>query len=150
MTEPADLERRLDRALRNLPTPRAPGSLVTRVLAAVEPAATPVRRSRGWRAWPRRWQVSALVALCIIAGAIVWLPWLTTLVSAANGGAIAASVSARADQLTLAATALRLVWDVTVQPFMPYVVGLAVLMGAAFAILGITLTYVASGRTWEQ
>jgi hypothetical protein len=62
-----DLERLVGRELRRLPLPRAPRTLLPRVLAIT------VRRSRRrswtaiWAAWPRAWRFASLVG---IAGAV--------------------------------------------------------------------------------
>ena len=62
---PDDLERLVDRALAELPTPRAPRSLRPRVLAAVEPV--PIV-GRPWFTWP--WPLQAAAVLGAVALAL--------------------------------------------------------------------------------
>jgi hypothetical protein len=66
---PDDLERLVDRALADLPTPRAPRSLRPRVLAAVEPV--PII-GRPWFTWPWAAQVGSIVASLAIVVAVAW------------------------------------------------------------------------------
>ena len=70
--DPAELERLTDRALRRLPTPRAPRTLLPRVLAAVAAEASRPWYARAWLSWPLQWQlVSAAVTAVILVGAAV-------------------------------------------------------------------------------
>ncbi len=76
---PGDLEDVVDRALKELPAPRAPRTLLPRVMAAIEsgraepaPARTP--RARPWVTWPLAWQVAS-VAVVIALGLGVARLW---------------------------------------------------------------------------
>lgn len=64
--EPADLERFVDAELKALPEPRAPRTLLPRVLAA-----TVVRRRPGAAWWLLR---AACIALPLVAAVVVWQP----------------------------------------------------------------------------
>ena len=70
-----DLERLVDRELKRLPAPRAPETLLPRVMLAVG-----ARRAEApapdWMTWPLSWQVASLVAVVLIAIGL-WrvLPW---------------------------------------------------------------------------
>jgi hypothetical protein len=66
---PDDLERLVDRALADLPTPRAPRSLRPRVLDAVEPV--PIV-GRPWFTWPWVAQAASIVAVLAIAVVVAW------------------------------------------------------------------------------
>src|SRR5262245_42785586 len=75
MTED-DLERRAHDALRRLPTPRAPETLLPRVMGA---SRRPPRRAwyvGAWRTWPQGWQaVSAFAALAaIVVAGVMFAP----------------------------------------------------------------------------
>jgi hypothetical protein len=72
MTE-FELEKRVERALDALPAPKAPASLMPRVMAAVAAAAEkPVPwYSRAWLQWPREAQLASLI-LVVIAGVGLW------------------------------------------------------------------------------
>ena len=67
--DPADLD--LDRALTELPRPRAPRTLLPRVMAAAaQPAAPP---ATGWFTWPRAWQGASIAAALALTALIGWL-----------------------------------------------------------------------------
>jgi hypothetical protein len=67
-----DLERQVERALRQLPSPRAPHTLAPRVMRAVAAAASAaVAPMAGWRQWAPIWQAATLVAALSIALSIL-------------------------------------------------------------------------------
>ena len=69
--DPVDLERLTDRALRTLPTPRAPRSLLPRVLAAVAAEASRPWYARAWLSWPLHWQlVSGAATVSVVVAAM--------------------------------------------------------------------------------
>ncbi|HUF46180.1 MAG TPA: hypothetical protein VMM93_00125 [Vicinamibacterales bacterium] len=102
---------RLHRALRRLPCPRAPHTLLPRVLAAI---ARPWY-AREWLAWPLRWQVAslALAVLMVTAG------WLVVTTSP--------QVTALTASADTAAAAARVLWRLLVQPVFAYVLVLSTL-----------------------
>ena len=64
---PADLEALVSRALRGLPPPPAPPTLLPRVLAAAQRWSQPPWYARAWFTWPVGWQVATIVGLSAIA-----------------------------------------------------------------------------------
>src|SRR5580765_5228087 len=70
---PADLDRLVDRELKHLPSPRAPHTLLPRVLAAVEHWTLRPWYTRAWFTWPLAWQIVSLTALAllVVAGALL-------------------------------------------------------------------------------
>ncbi len=116
--DPADLERLVDRELRQLPRPRAPQSLLPRVMAAaLAPAARPA--ATGWFTWPRRWQIASLaVALAFGAG----LAWLAL--------APPPQVIEAAQDAGQAVAVMRVLWDVLLQRAAGYVF----VLGVAFTL----------------
>ena len=69
----SDLERQTDRALKALPVPEAPPTLVPNVMRAVA-AASQARRpwySHAWLAWPREAQLASL-AFVVLVGIAFW------------------------------------------------------------------------------
>src|SRR5512132_3291824 len=113
---PIDLEQLVDEELKRLPTPRAPRSLLPRVMAATaaQPQARPGRLRAGW---PGGWQFAGgLVAAALIVGlwklAALAQPFIGPLLPAA-GMARAAAVTRGADD---AVTVIRVLWDVVLQP----------------------------------
>ena len=111
-----DLDRRLDRELTRLPRPRAPQSLLPRVLAAttLRPAAT------GWFTWPKEWRVASVAAMTALVAAAAWLL-----------SAPPEPVSGMAQSAGQAATTVRVLWDVVLEPAATYL-----------AIIGIVLTLI--------
>ena len=61
--DPVDLERLIDRELRSLPAPRAPRTLLPRVMAAANEAANRPWYSRTWLQWPVGWQLASALVL---------------------------------------------------------------------------------------
>ena len=81
--DPADLERQIDRELRALPVPRAPRTLLPRIMAAVEETAQRPWYMRTWLQWPMAWQLaSAMVLIGVVAAGSVLLPQLRAAVDA--------------------------------------------------------------------
>jgi len=78
---PADLQRLAHRELRQLPMPRAPHTLLPRIMLAVQEWSSRPWYSRAWFTWPAALKVaSAAVLLLLIAGsALLWPRIETTL-----------------------------------------------------------------------
>ena len=70
--EPVDFDE-LDRALSELPAPRAPRTLLPRVLAAT--VDNPAARPTGWLTWPLAWQVAIPLSILaiVVAGLLTLL-----------------------------------------------------------------------------
>lgn len=127
----AELDRRLDRELRELPGPRAPRTLLPRVLAVtvnrpLGAAAT------GWFTWPRAWQAASVAALALLVG-VVWM-FLTAPPAPVADAARAAGETA---------TVMRAFWEVLFQPFATFIlalgVSLALACAAAWALFEVAL-----------
>ena len=119
----ADLEQKVDRELRRLPAPRAPHTLLPRVLAAVEAWVNRPWYTRAWFTWPLGWQVAS-VALLVPAVVGVWMlpPAPTSVVVTTNAG--------------------RVLWRTMVEPFLAYAFVIVVIMCLACAAFGAALSYV--------
>ena len=128
-----DLETLVDRELKRLPTPRAPQTLLPRVMAAVEAWAQRPWYTRAWFAWPPAWRIASLapVALFIYA---VWA-W---------------RVPAPPPTVVAASDASRAVWAALIEPFLPYIVLVVLLMGAICAAIGLALNYVLLERAEQR
>lgn len=146
-----DLQQLLDRELKQLPVPRAPETLLPRVLAAT------VRRPAGagetWLAWPRIWQIASAVALAVlVTGA--WMlaatfhpgDWLWH----ASGADAPARVAGFARSAVDAATLGRVFWEVLLQPVATYVSVLAISFGLACALLWTALERFALGGASQR
>ena len=143
-----DLERLIDRELTALPEPRAPRTLLPRIMTAVH-AARP-RTSGGWFTWPLVWQISSLAAMVlIILGAANFWP-----VAADTLGAVVSNLSADTSsrlggvirQVEALVSAADTVWRVA-QPMVLGMLVLLAMMGAACAMLGAALRNVVLGGT---
>jgi hypothetical protein len=71
--DPADLEGLLDRELKQLPAPRAPQTLLPRVMAATAGRDVQVPEATGWLTWPLPWRVASVAAVALAAYAAWWL-----------------------------------------------------------------------------
>lgn len=155
---PGDLEDVVDRALKELPAPRAPRTLLPRVMAAIEsgrvepvPASPP--RTRPWVTWPLAWQVASIAVVIALGMGVVRLWPLAASVAALSattltGDALPQMGAVAAETVTTAATvanATRIVWHGLVQPFVGYVLILILVMCAACATFGAALGRVVLG-----
>lgn len=144
----ADLERLVDRELQRLPAPRAPETLLPRVLAAVDAAARRPWYRRAWFTWPIGWQVAS-VSLGIIAltTIVMFIPDVT---SAARDArvvtGVSGEVSSAAQQMESVTTAARVLWRALLAPVVPYAFGLVLLMCLACALFGTVLNHLVFGK----
>jgi hypothetical protein len=146
-----DLAKQVDGALRALPTPKAPRTLVPRVMAAVELSLAPWYR-RAWVTWPAVWQVASAAALALLVVAFWSLARLGS-----EAGAVADIIGSRATVampgslvtfVTWAGSlidASRILWRVIVEPILGYVVMFIVVMSVACVAFGTALNRVALG-----
>jgi hypothetical protein len=148
---PIDLEQLVDAELKRLPTPRAPRSLLPRVLAAVAAQEQHARPARGWTMWPRGWQFAGgVVAAVMFAG--IWRlasfaqPYLADVLSIA-GGDRAASFTRNADE---AAAVVRVLWEVLLQPVATYVSVLAISLALACALFWTAVERLAPGGASQR
>ena len=130
--DPVDLDDRLDRELKRLPAPRAPQTLVPRVMAATVHRDERAAGATGWFTWPLSWRVASVAMVALLAYGTWWL------FSAPPEGM---STAARTAGET--ATVARVVWDVLLQPVATYIfilgVSLALVSAAAWAALEFAL-----------
>ena len=149
--DPADLERLIDRELHTLPAPRAPRTLLPRVMAAVDATARRPWYARTWYEWPIAGQlVSALVLLGVVGAGSALLPQLREVVLALNFVAdVRGDVSASAREVEVATTAVRVLWRTLLAPVVPWAFGLITLMCAACAVFGTALNHLVFGRAFR-
>jgi hypothetical protein len=148
---PIDLEQLVDAELKRLPPPRAPRSLLPRVLAAAAAQEQHARPARGWTMWPRAWQVAGgVVAAVVFVG--LWRlasfaqPYLADLFSI-GGFDRAASFTRNADE---AAAVVRVLWEVLLQPVATYVSVLAISLVLACALLWTAVERLAPGGASQR
>ena len=118
------LERRLHRELLRLPVPRAPRTLLPRVIAAVDRP----WYARAWRTWPVAAQAASLVMTVLL---LVSTSWLLMSVEALSAGP----------------DLIRIGWRLLVQPAVLYVFAVAVAFSLTAAASWAALTRVALGET---
>ena len=123
-----ELERRIGDELSRLAAPQAPGTLLPRVLAAVDAWASRPWYARAWFTWPLGLQIAS-VAL-VLAG--VYGMWAAPPVPAS---------------LVATTSASSVIWRTLFEPLLGYVVGLVVLMCLACAVFGAALNYLFLERT---
>ncbi len=68
-----ELQQRIDQELKALPAPRAPETLLPRVLAATVRRKPAPWYARPWLAWPLRWQVASVVVLLALGAGLSML-----------------------------------------------------------------------------
>jgi hypothetical protein len=126
-----ELETLVDRELRRLPVPHAPHTLLPRVMAAVEAWAQRPWYTRSWFAWPAEWRLVSIVPLALL----VYSVW---------------SLPPAPPTLVAATDASRVVWSALVQPLLPYILLVVLLMGAVCAAFGLALNYVLLERAEQR
>jgi uncharacterized membrane protein YfcA len=140
---PDDLERLVDRALKQLPGPRAPRTLLPRVIAAIETGQVEKSSSRPWLSWPMAWKIASLAALVVLGVGLSTLwPSLQSAVQPKIAPALTALTAAVEDvtaSVSVVATLVRAFWQVIVQPLLGYVLVLVLMMCAACAVFGAAL-----------
>ncbi len=142
---PDDLERRVHRALRGLPPPRAPRSLRPRVLAAV----TPDVAGHPWFTWPWPLQVGTVLAMTALVAALAWQwPLVVASVAAAVPEPVRVGVGyagGLAETGTALGRLLQLTWTAVVAPMAKVVLLLTVTLCTACAVCLAALSRMALG-----
>jgi hypothetical protein len=145
-----ELERFVHQRLLALPTPRAPHTLMPRVVAAARAWAERPWYARDWFTWPVGWQLGsiALLLVTLVAGlgVVPALPsWIVSLTPVSF--TVGVHVPQFAADMAVSARTLRVIWQGLVQPLLPYAFVIVVLMCSMCAALGFALNRVVSGRT---
>jgi len=136
----AELEHSTDRALRRLPMPAAPQTLLPRVLAAVARLARRPWYSRTWFTWPAPLRVgSAIAGVILMALTVVFAPQ-TAQVGAASSHYLSVAIAALPELLDLAsriAAVVQITWQGVLQPV------------AVFGFAIIVLSVLICGGCWR-
>jgi hypothetical protein len=146
--DPNELESLTNRALRRLPVPRAPQTLLVRVMRAVEAEALPWY-ARPWLRWPLAWQVaSAVMVVGVLVGASLAVGMALTMFNPDAVPGVATLVSSIEQWLAPVASAARgatAIWRAVIEP-LAYIALLPVLMMfAATVVFGAALGRLAFG-----
>lgn len=148
---PIDLEQLVDAELKRLPTPRAPRTLLPRVMAATAAPQGAARPVRGRAAWPRAWQFAGGVgSVLVLFGGwkllAILRPFLAQVAPAAGFGRAAAFTRSADDT----ATVVRVLWDVLLQPVATYVSVLTISFALACALLWTAVERLAPGGASQR
>jgi hypothetical protein len=148
-----ELDRALDRSLSRLPAPRAPRTLLPRVMAAV---AKPAGRwyARPWLSWHPALQTASLVGV-LACVTFVWMAWAQpdavlarlSVLGPPQASAWASAASTRINQIT---TVLSVLWDVVLGPIAIFVLAVAVFVAVACAAAWTAVSRVALGGADPQ
>jgi hypothetical protein len=133
--DPVDLDERLDLELSRLPQPRAPRTLLPRVLAATVDGGARAGAS-GWFTWPLGWRLASaamLVALGAAGSMFFTAPPQRLTVAAETAGEVA--------------TVVRVLWDVMLQPLATYLFVLGVSLALACALAWAALEAALGGAS---
>lgn len=129
---PRELEQIVGGRLRRLPLPRAPETLLPRVLAAVQAWAQRPWYARAWFTWPAPLQLGSVIALVLLflLTALI-LPAVQTMALGIFGGPVAAAatyLSAAWQGAAAATQTVRVLWRALAEPIAPYVFVVVVAM----------------------
>lgn len=128
-----DLDFELDRQLHDLPAPKAPATLLPRILVATGRLDRSPWYARPWVAWPRELQVaSAAMVMLVIAAIILDLPvlhWISPRLSSGLGAALD-PIRTLVSQVS---TLTRVFWHVWLEPLALYLIAVFVLVSLAVA-----------------
>jgi hypothetical protein len=146
---PTELERAVDRALRSLPGPAAPPTLLPRVMAAAR--RKEAARARSWFGWPVAWQVASAAAMVLLLVGIGWLlPGLRT----AAAGSVSLVVSdlpqrllAFAQDAGHAVDVMTVMWRGLLEPVLKAMFVVVIVMGVACAAFGTALSVALGGAS---
>ena len=149
--DPEQFEEILGARFRQLPMPRAPRTLLPRVMAAAQQWARRPWYARAWFTWPLGWQVASIAVFCVIgAWAVMAVPTVESAAARIASAYIASTggdVAGAGGRLEATMNAVVILWRAIVKPIAPYVFAFAALMGGACAVFAAALNHVAFGRT---
>lgn len=146
--DPADLEQLVGRELHKLQAPRAPETLLPRIMAAVDAAASRPWYTRAWFMWPAALQAASVaLAIAALTGIVMLLPDVTAFARQAPVVTdVTSEVSAAAQRVETVTTAARVLWNALLAPVVPYAFGLVLLMSLACAVFGTVLNHLVFGK----
>jgi hypothetical protein len=147
-----DLERVTQRELQRLPAPRAPHSLLPRVMAAVDAWAARPWYTRAWFTWPAGWQAASIAAVAlVVTGAVLVGPHVQAAASSMLAAVqlVAGGVTDAAPVETTANGA-RILWRTLLEPLATYALVVIVLMFVACAVFGTALNHVVVERAEQR
>jgi hypothetical protein len=151
---PADLETLARGAVRALPAPRAPQTLVPRVMRAVQAWAERPWYARAWFTWPVACQAVSVAALAlVIVGGLMLGPRAEAAASAALSivrSQVVGNVANVAPPVEATASGAGILWRTLIEPLATYAIGVIVLMCLACAAFGTALNRVVIERAEQR
>lgn len=147
-----DLETLAHRELQRLPAPRAPHTLLPRVMAVVQTWADRPWYTRAWFTWPVGWQVVSVAALVLlVTGGVMLGPRVQAAASSATAvvQVLAGGVSDAAP-VEITANSARILWRTLLEPLATYALVVVVLMFVACAVFGTALNHVVIERAEQR
>ena len=135
---PDDLGERVHRELTQLPAPRAPRTLLPRVLAAIQREPRPWY-GLPWVRWPGVWQGLSVAAL---GGLVLGFSLVSPGIDADVVGEVTLRTNAWTGEALAHVRAARVLWRVLLEPYMVPLFALVTVMCAASAVFGGALTNV--------
>ena len=131
---PVELESLFAREVAKLPCPRAPGSLIPRVLAAIRHRKGEPWHRRGWRVWPATLKFATGV-LCVGFGWLAPYAWDSMEFALAHEAVVAAGA----------------LWRLLVQPAAVYLaaIGAALVVASAMCLAALTFMLREGGPNHE-
>jgi hypothetical protein len=133
--DPVDLDERLDRELRELPLPRAPRTLLPRVLAASAQQGASAKPT-GWSTWTVEWRIASVAVVAVLATVVSML-----------FAAPPQRVSQATETAGEVATVVRVLWEVMLQPIATYLFILGVSLALACALAWAALDAALGGAS---
>jgi hypothetical protein len=140
-----DLERLVDAALKELPSPRAPRTLRARVREAIQPRAS----GHPWFTWPWPLQAAAVLLAVAAAGLLAW-QWPALVATAGNSvprslQASASYFGGAAETSAAVGRAFELTWSAVIAPLVKGVLLVTLMLCTACAVCLAALSRVALG-----
>jgi hypothetical protein len=145
---PADLERIVHDELKRLPAPRAPRTLLPRVLAATLHRRPSPWYARPWLTWPLASQAASVAAVGVLV-TTVYLLALPAL-SWPGGPSLPGRLTALLETLSQASALVRVSWRLLLEPVAFSVMVAAVALSLGCALLWSVLERVALGGASES
>ena len=149
----ADLGELVDSELRRLPVPRAPLTLLPRVLAAVQMWTIRPWYARAWFTWPLAGQIATVLALgAVAAGSGLLLMQMHPMLpdSVGASGAVSSAIADVIDRIEATATTAEVLYRALLLPLMPIASVFVILMSLACAAFGAALNHVISERSFQR
>jgi hypothetical protein len=145
---PIDEDDVLGRQLKALPPPRAPRTLLPRVMAAVE-RPTPQPHARPWFTWRLEWQIASVAVATLLLVGVAFVIASPATVIRTGAQLVAGTTPAALSGLESAASffdVARTLWRALLEPILYYLLIWIVIMSTACAAFGAALGRVALGE----